>query len=37
MEIAAIQRPGLLTCIFFRIGARMFGQVPTPERPFPAR
>jgi hypothetical protein len=31
-EIANIERPGLLTRIFFRIGARLFGQVPTPER-----
>jgi len=32
MHITTIQRPGLLTRIFFRIGARMFGQVPTPQR-----
>jgi hypothetical protein len=31
-QIARIERPGLLTRIFFRIGARLFGQVPTPER-----
>jgi hypothetical protein len=31
-QIANIERPGLLTRIFFRIGARLFGQVPTPER-----
>jgi hypothetical protein len=31
-KIAAIERAGLLTRIFFRIGARLFGQVPTPER-----
>jgi hypothetical protein len=31
-RIANIERPGLLTRIFFRIGERMFGQVPTPER-----
>src|ERR1700691_6548878 len=31
-QIAGIKRPGLLTRMFFRIGARMFGQVPTPER-----
>jgi len=24
--------PGLLTRAFFKIGARIFGQVPTPER-----
>lgn len=31
-RIADIERPGLLTRIFFKIGERMFGQVPTPER-----
>jgi hypothetical protein len=31
-QIADIERPGLLTRIFFRIGARLFGQVPAPER-----
>jgi hypothetical protein len=31
-QIVAIERPGLLTRMFFRIGERMFGQVPTPER-----
>jgi hypothetical protein len=31
-QIANMERPGLLTRIFFRIGARLFGQVPTPER-----
>ena len=31
-QIATIERPSLLTRIFFRIGARLFGQVPTPER-----
>lgn len=31
-QIATIERPGLLTRIFFRIGAQLFGQVPTPER-----
>jgi hypothetical protein len=31
-QIATIERPGLLTRIFFRIGVRLFGQVPTPER-----
>jgi hypothetical protein len=30
--IAKLERPGPLTRIFFRIGGRMFGQVPTPER-----
>jgi hypothetical protein len=27
-----IERPGIVTRILFRIGARMFGQVPTPQR-----
>src|SRR6266481_1504093 len=31
-HIAQIKRPGLLTRTFFKIGERMFGQVPTPER-----
>ena len=31
-RIAKIERPGLLTRISFKIGGRMFGQVPTPER-----
>jgi hypothetical protein len=31
-QLAIIERPGLLTRIFFRIDARLFGQVPTPER-----
>ncbi|MGH7913813.1 MAG: hypothetical protein ACREPW_04080 [Candidatus Binataceae bacterium] len=30
--IAKIERPGLLTRMFFRIGERMFGQIPTPQR-----
>jgi hypothetical protein len=30
-RIARIQRPGVLTRIFFKIGERMFGKVPTPE------
>lgn len=29
---APIERPGLLTHLCFKIGERMFGQVPTPER-----
>src|SRR5260370_14224148 len=33
MELnSKIERPGLLTRTLFRIGERMFGQVPTPER-----
>jgi hypothetical protein len=31
-QIAQIERPGMLTRIFFKLGERMFGQVPTPER-----
>ena len=31
-QIASIERPGVLTRTFFKIGERMFGQVPTPER-----
>jgi hypothetical protein len=31
-QIAQFKRPGVLTRIFFRIGERLFGQVPTPER-----
>jgi len=30
--IAQVERPGVLTRLFFKIGERMFGQVPTPER-----
>lgn len=30
--IAQIRRPGILMRMFFKIGERMFGQVPTPER-----
>lgn len=29
---AEIERPGVVTRAFFKIGERMFGQVPTPER-----
>jgi hypothetical protein len=31
-QIAQVERPGVLTRLFFTIGERMFGQVPTPER-----
>ena len=31
-SIAPVDRPGMLTRTFFKIGERMFGQVPTPER-----
>ena len=32
MRIPTIHRPGLLRSTLFSIGARMFGQVPIPER-----
>ena len=31
-QIARMESPGLLTRVFFKIGERMFGKVPTPER-----
>jgi hypothetical protein len=31
-RMATIERPGLLIRIFFAIGRRMFGRVPTPQR-----
>ena len=31
-QTAQIKRPGVVTRTFFKIGKRMFGQVPTPER-----
>ncbi len=31
-QIALFERPGVLTRTFLKIGKRMFGQVPTPER-----
>jgi hypothetical protein len=31
-QIDKIERPGLLTRVFFRIGERMFGKIPTPGR-----
>jgi hypothetical protein len=31
-RIAPPERPGLLTRLFFKVGERMFGKVPTPER-----
>ena len=31
-QIAHIERPGTVARIFFKIGERMFGKVPTPER-----
>ena len=32
MRISEIDRPGLLTRVFYKVGERMFGVVPTPER-----
>src|ERR1051325_8955197 len=31
-RMETIERPGIAARLFFRIGARMFGQVPTPQR-----
>jgi len=31
-QIGQIDKPGALTRTLFKIGERMFGQVPTPER-----
>lgn len=31
-QIAQIERPGVRTRALFKIGERMFGQVPTPAR-----
>ena len=31
-QVAHIEQSGVLARTFFRIGERMFGQVPTPER-----
>ena len=31
-QTVGLQQPGVVTRGLFRIGARMFGQVPTPER-----
>jgi hypothetical protein len=31
-QVTQTERPGVLTRTFFKIGERMFGQVPTPER-----
>ena len=31
-RIAEIERPGMATRAFYKIGERMFGKVPTPER-----
>lgn len=32
MRITEIERPGLMTRAVYKIGERMFGAVPTPER-----
>jgi hypothetical protein len=32
MRITEVERPGALTRAFYKIGERMFGAVPTPER-----
>jgi hypothetical protein len=32
MHISEIDRPGMLTRAFYKVGERMFGVVPTPER-----
>jgi hypothetical protein len=32
MRISEIDRPGMLTRVFYKVGERMFGVVPTPER-----
>ena len=31
-QFTRMEQPGMLTRLFFRIGERMFGKVPTPER-----
>ena len=31
-RISEIERPGLARRVFYKIGERMFGAVPTPER-----
>lgn len=31
-RISEIERPGVMTRTFYKIGQRMFGKVPTPER-----
>lgn len=31
-QAAGVKHPGLVTQALFKLGARMFGQVPTPER-----
>ena len=32
MRISEVERPGLVTQAFYKIGQRRFGMVPTPER-----
>jgi len=31
-RISEIERPGVMTRTFYKVGQRMFGKVPTPER-----
>ena len=31
-RISEIERPGVITRTFYKVGQRMFGKVPTPER-----
>ena len=31
-RISEIKRPGVMTRTFYKVGQRMFGKVPTPER-----
>jgi hypothetical protein len=31
-QTVGLEHPGLVTRAFFKLGERMFGQVPTPER-----
>ncbi len=31
-QMAPTKQPGVLARVFFKIGQRMFGEVPTPER-----
>jgi hypothetical protein len=31
-RISEVERPGIATRAFYKVGERMFGKVPTPER-----
>ena len=31
-RIAEVERPGVATRLFYKVGERLFGKVPTPER-----